>query len=337
MVRQFNLADIILVKRLQEQAACLDLETALLWSPAPLSMALMEYLPLSQRTSTTFVEDSSSSDREATQGFLQAWDRPDGLSCDVEFIAPTLDDSSATFRLWCDLLEHLTVARGSAGLERVLARVPEDSGAIDAFRQTGFNVYSRRRVFRRGGGPTDAPAPPSSGFRPLTQRDAPAVLRFHHRVTPRPVQHAEGSSQGGYDPTAVLPWWKSHHTKEYVSEEDGEVRAYLRILCGQQGQWLTLTLDPGIARELDGLLAEALHLALARVTGPIYSSVREYQGGLAPVLESSGFEAVASEALMVKHTTARAKIAVNKLSPALEKGVETAAPISSSERRERAI
>lgn len=337
MVRRFNLADILLVKRLQEQAACLDLETALLWSPAPLSLALMEYLPLAQRTSTTFVEASSSSDRQATQGFLQAWDRPDGLSCDVEFIAPALDDSSATFRLWCDLLEHLTVARGSSGLERILARVLEDSRAFDAFRQTGFGVYSRRQVFRLDTGPAEASASSSSGFRPLTKDDAPALLRLYHRVKPRPVQHAEGSSQEGYDPTAVLPWWKSHHTKEYVSEEDGEVRAYLRIVFGQQGQWLTLTLDPGMARELDGLLAEALHLALARVTGPLYSSVREYQGGLAPVLESSGFEAVASEALMVKHTTARAKIAVNKLSPALEKGVETAAPISSSERREKAI
>ncbi|HEM61717.1 MAG TPA: hypothetical protein ENO24_05465 [Chloroflexi bacterium] len=311
MVRQFSLADILLVKRLQEQAACLDLETALLWSPAPLSLAVMEYMPLGQGASTTLVENSSPSHRQAAQGFLQAWGRPDGLSCHVGFIAPALDGSSITFRLWCDLLEHLTVAKGSWGLERILARVPEDGRAVDAFRQTGFSVYSRRRVLRFERDVVDATPSPSSGFRPLTQRDAPAVLKLHHGTTPRPVQHAEGSSLGRYDPTPVLPWWKSHHIKEYVSEQDGEILAYLHILFGQRGQWLTIVLGPGTSGKIDALLSEAL--------------------------ESAGFDEVASEAMMVKHTTARAKIAVNKLSPALEKGVETAAPISSSQRRERAL
>jgi len=337
VVRQFNLTDILLVKRLQEQAACLDLETALLWSPAPLSLAVMEYLPLGQGTSTTLVENSSPSHRQAAQGFLQTWDRPDGLSCHVGFIAPALDGSSTTFRLWCDLLDHLTVAKGSLGLERILARVPEDSRAVDAFRQKGFNVYSRRRVLRFDRGMANTAPSPSGGFRPLMRQDESAVLKLHHGTTPRPVQHAEGSSLGGYDPTPVLPWWKSHHIKEYVSEQDGEIQAYLHILFGQRGQWLTLLLDPDASRNVDALLSEALELALTNVTGPLYSSVREYQGGLVPALESAGFEQVASEALMVKHTAARAKIGVNKLSPALEKGVETAAPISSSERRERAL
>jgi hypothetical protein len=335
VVRRFNLADVFLVRRLQRNAACLDLETALLWSPAPLSLAIMEYLPLGQGTSTTFVQNASSSGRQAIQGFVQAWDRPDGVSCDVEFIAPMLDDSAATFGLWRDLLEHLTVARGASGLQRILARVPEQGRAIDAFRQTGFSAYARRRVFRVDR-PADVPALHPAGFRPLAERDVPAVLRLRNQVTPRPVLHAEGGANGGHEPTPVLPWWKSRQTKQYVWDEDGELRVHLSILIGQRGQWLTLVLDPSTALDLDTVLVEALTLPSPNVMGPLYCSVPAYQGGLGPALESAGFEPVASEALMVKHTTARAKIAVNKLSPALEKGVETAAPISTSHRCEKA-
>jgi hypothetical protein len=334
VVRRFNLADVFLVKRLQRQAACLDLETALLWSPAPLSLAIMEYLPLGQGTSATFVQNASASRPEAIQGFVQAWDRPDKVSCDVEFIAPLLDDSAAAFDLWCELLEHLAVARAASGHQRILARVPEEGRAVEAFRQAGFGAYARRRVFRSDR-PQNAPTPQSAGFRPFAERDTSTVLRLRHQVTPRPVQHAEGGANGERDPTTVLPWWKTHHTKQYVWEEHGELRLHLSILIGQEGQWLTLVLDPSFALDVDGVLAEALTLTSPNVTGPVYCSVRGYQGGLSPALESAGFEAVASEVLMVKHTTARAKIAVNTLSPALEKGVETAAPISSSHRCEK--
>jgi len=335
VVRRFNLADVFLVRRLQRQAACLDLEMALLWSQAPLSLAIMEYFPLGQGTTTTFVQNESSPRPLTIQGFVQAWDRPNGVSCDVGFIAPMLDDSAATFGLWRDLLEHLTVAKGAAGLQRVLARVPEEGRAIDAFRQTGFSTYASRRVLRFDKS-TSVSATQPVGFRPLQERDAPAVLKLRHQVTPRPVQHAEGGVDGEHDPTAVLPWWKSHRTKHYVWDEDGELRVHLSILTGQEAQWLTFVLDPSFAPKVDTALAEAVTLASPNAMGPLYCSVRGYQGGLGPALESAGFEVVASEALMVKYATARAKVVVNKLSPALEKGVETAAPISSGHRCEKA-
>ncbi len=336
MVRRFNLADVLLVKRLQEQAACLDLETALLWSAAPLSLALLECLPLSQARSTTFVENGSSRQQTA-QGFLQAWDRSDGAACDVVFIAPLLDNSTDNFRLWCDLLEHLSVSKGESGVQRIYARLPEDGRAIEAFRHTGFSGYARRHVFRLPQLPPDLPGMDTALLRPLQEGDGSKVRSLRNSVTPRLVQHAEGGTHAEHDPTALLPWWKSHQTREYVWEQDRTVRAYLRFLIGHDGHWLRILFDPTAGPQVDHLLSQALALITPRPAQPVYCSVREYEGPLRGALESAGFHSVASEVLMVKHTTVPARVAVNKLSPALEKGVETAAPVSTSERREKAI
>jgi hypothetical protein len=75
-----------------------------------------------------------------------------------------------------------------------------------------------------------------------------------------------------------------------------------------------------------------LFVAVPHPDRPIYCGVREYESGVRPALDALGFEPVASELLMARHTTAPARVTVDKLSPALEKGVETAAPISTSNR-----
>jgi hypothetical protein len=336
VVRSFNLADVLLVKRLQEQAACLDLETTLLWAPAPLSLAVLEYLSLSQARSTTIVENGSSG-KQGPQGFLQAWDRVDGGSCDVEFIAPPLDNSSDHFRLWCDLLEHLTVSKGAAGMQRIFARVPEEGRAVEAFRTTGFIAYARRHVFRLAQVPDNLPARARGSLRPPRGGEAVKVDNLRSSLTPRLVQHAEGAAYAEHDPTALLPWWKSHQTGEYVWEQDGAIKAYVRFLIGQAGYWLHILFDPAMGRQVDDLVSEALASISSRAALPVYCGVREYEGPLRGALESAGFEQMAGEVLMVKHTTVPARVAVNKLSPALEKGVETAAPVSTSESRETVL
>jgi hypothetical protein len=78
------------------------------------------------------------------------------------------------------------------------------------------------------------------------------------------------------------------------------------------------------------VLSEALSVLSAYPERPIYCGVREYEAGLEGGLEDLGFRPLASELLMVKHTTVGVKVPVDKLSPAFEKGVETATPISRS-------
>jgi hypothetical protein len=331
VIRRFNLSDILLVRRLQEKVTCLDLETALLWSPAPLSLALLECLSFTQGRSTTFVEDNHSVDQHAA-GFLQAWDRASSLSCDVEFVSPSLDGSTTTAQLWSDLLQHLSVVKGESGLQRIFAKVPDDGQSADVFRHAGFSAYARRHVLQLDGLPQNLPTPGRKHLRPAGEHDASGVKRLRGSLTPRLVQQIEGGTEVERDPTALLPWWMGRETSEYVWEDSGEIRAHLRVLTGQDGHWLRILVEPGASEQAELVLGELLFMVTPTPERPLYCGVREYEGGLRPTLEALGFAPLTSELLMTRQTTAPARIPAEKLSPALEKGVETATPISTSNR-----
>ncbi len=329
MVRRFTLADILLVKRLQEQGGYLDLETALLWSPAPLWVALTDYLPLNAARSSTFVEHDSSTGHPV-HGFLQAWDRAGRLACDVRCIAPSLKGSSAVSQVWYDLLEHLCLDKGEQGMQLVFAKVSEDEMGIDVFRQVGFGSYARRHIFRLEQLPPDLPSPKVMRLRPVEKGDAWGLRQLQSYLTPRPVQQAEGGIKGEEDLRGALPWWKSRHTKEYVLGDRAQIQAYLRIVLGEEGYWLRIMLRPEAVHQANTILSESLSTVSAYPRRPVYCSVPEYEAGLQGALGELGFQPFASELLMVKHTTARAGVPVSKLSAALDKQVETATPISTS-------
>lgn len=331
MVRRFKLSDILLLKRLQDQVVCLDLEAALLWSPAPLLLALLECLSLNQGRSATFVEDDHSTERP-TQGFLQAWDRSDRLSCDVAFVAPPLDGSTGTAQLWQELLEHLTAVKGESGLQRIFATVPDSGPAPDVFRQSGFSAYARRHVLHLQELPRDIGADASTHFQPVRETDAASIQRLRTAIIPRAVQNAEGGIDAERDATVFPLWWRSRETRDYVWKEDSGTKAHVRLVIGPAGHWLRILLGPVAEGQADTVLRDALCLLASYPPRPLYCATRGYEGGLRGTLDSLGFEPLVSELLMVKHTTVRARVPVNALSPALEKGVETASPISTSNR-----
>lgn len=332
MVRRFSLSDILLLKRLQDQVVCLDLEAALLWSPTPLSLALWECLSLNQGPCATFLEDNNSTGKP-TQGFLQAWDRSDRLSCDVAFLAPQLDGSNGTAQVWQKLLEHLTVVKGEAGLQRIFAAVPDTGPAVDVFRQCGFSAYARRHVSHLQELPPDCDTKVSTHFQPACDTDAAAVQRLKSAVIPRAVQNAEGGIDAERVAAGFPLWWRSRRTEEYVWKEDGGLKAHVRLDIGPEGHWLRILLEPVAAGQADTVLRDSLCLLASYPPRPLYCATREYEGGLRGTLDALGFEPLASELLMVKHTTVRARVPVNALSPALEKGVERATPISTSNSR----
>ncbi len=318
MVRRFKLSDILLLKRLQDQVVCLDLQAALLWSPAPLSLALLECLSLNQGRSATFVEDDHSTERP-TRGFLQAWDRADRLSCDVAFVGPPLDGSTGTAQLWQELLEHLAAVKGESGLQRIFATVPDSGPAPDVFRQSGFSAYARRHVLHLQELPRDIGADASTHFQPVRETDAASIQRLRTAIIPRAVQNAEGGIDAERDATVFPLWWRSRETREYVWKEDSGTKAHVRLVIGPAGHWLRILLGPVAEGQADTVLRDALCLLASYPPRPLYCATRGYEGGLRGTLDSLGFEPLVSELLMVKHTTVRARVPVNALSPALEK------------------
>ena len=318
MVRRFKLSDILLLKRLQDQVVCLDLQAALLWSPAPLSLALLECLSLNQGRSATFVEDDHSTERP-TRGFLQAWDRADRLSCDVAFVGPPLDGSTGTAQLWQELLEHLAAVKGESGLQRIFATVPDSGPAPDVFRQSGFSAYARRHVLSLQELPRDIGADASTHFQPVRETDAASIQRLRTAIIPRAVQNAEGGIDAERDATVFPLWWRSRETREYVWKEDSGIKAHIRLVIGPEGHWLRILLGPVAEGQADTVLRDALCLLASYPPRPLYCATRGYEGGLRGTLDSLGFEPLVSELLMVKHTTVRARVPVNALSPALDK------------------
>jgi hypothetical protein len=104
------------------------------------------------------------------------------------------------------------------------------------------------------------------------------------------------------------------------------------MVIGEEGHWLRILLGPDTSGHADAVLKDSLSVLASYPARPIFCAVREYESGVQGALDCLGFEPVASELLMVKHTTVRPRVPVKKLSPALEKGVETATPISTSNR-----
>jgi hypothetical protein len=336
VARRFNLADILLMKKLQKQGVYLDLETALLWSPAPLWVALTDYFSLNEARGSTFVVDDSFTGRPM-KGFLQAWDRADRLACDVICLAPSLRASSAAFQVWYDLLEHLCLDKGERRMQRIFARLLEDETGIDVFRQLGFSAYARRQIFRLEQLPSDLHPSGTTPFRPLERGHAWGVQQLRSSLAPRLVRQAEGEIKEERDFGGLLPWWKARRIKEYVLADGDEIQAYVRIVLGEKGHWLRIMLRPEAAQEADRILSEALLMAPAYPSRPICCSLREYEAGLRGALGELGFQPFASELLMVKQLTVTARVPVGKLGTALDKPVETATPISKSDSCKEAL
>jgi hypothetical protein len=153
----------------------------------------------------------------------------------------------------------------------------------------------------------------------VNRQDEWSLLRLYALATPRKVQVAEGSAPASAiqsEPPLkppILEWWQGGEVHSLLLEEKGEVRACLRVVVADQGVWLqiwgdTLRMETTLTAEL---ISQGLRLVQDRVqrqvqTLPVYTAVRDYQGGLGPVLSNFGFAPVMDHAKMVKQMVQRA-------------------------------
>jgi hypothetical protein len=191
---------------------------------------------------------------------------------------------------------------------------------VEVFRQVGFRGYARRQIFRWE--ETLSSKMIGGEKRPLRPRragDGWSLQRLYSSVTPRPVQQVER-------PEDIAPY---PMMKEYVAEEEGEIIAHFCLLPGKEGHWMKAVIHPQAEK---GLVRGGLCLFSAFEPRPIYCEVRGYEEGLRSVLREIGFEYLFEELLMVKHTTARAKVAAAQPVVSLETKAEGVPTVSSSKR-----
>jgi len=309
-IRSFGLRDILLLRRLGGKGALLDVESAI-WGPhRPLAKALVNYLIFNRRGVYTFVLDG--------EGFIQGRDRASGLACDIVYIAPSWNDSSES--IWYRLVEGLCAEKGEERAGRIFVKLrEEESEKVELFRQVGFRGYARRQILRWDEALPKMLGADKRSLRPRRAGDGWGLQRLYSNVTPRPVQQVER-------PEDIAPY---PMMREYVAEEEGEIIAHFCLLPGKEGHWMKAVIHPQAEK---GLVKNGLRLFSAFVPRPIYCEVRGYEEALSSELREIGFEYLFEELLMVKHTTALAKVAVAQPAVSLETKAEGVPTVSSSKR-----
>jgi len=285
-------------------------ESVIWGSHRPLVKALGSYLTFNRRGVYTFVLDG--------QGFIQGRDRASGLACDIVYIAPSWDDSSEG--IWYHLLEGFCVEKGEERARRIFVKLrEEESEEVEVFRQVGFRGYARRQIFRLDEIPPKMLDADKRSLRPRRAGDEWGLQRLYSSVTPRPVQQVERPED-----TPLYPMMR-----EYVAQEEGEIIAHFCLMPGKEGHWMKAVIHPQAEKRL---IRSGLWLFSAFQARPIYCEARGYEEGLRSELREIGFEYLFEELLMVKHTTARAKVPAAQPVVSLETKAEGVPTVSSSKR-----
>jgi len=342
VITLFGLRHIWLMRELQGVSAAVDRKSALLEEPAaPLRAAVRGYFFRPTAGVFTYVLRGSAHDPRLC-GFVQAralrpagpWaGQKPGPALNVVHIAPVLDSSEDAATVWYRLLLHLCIAAGEQQVQRLFARLPEDSPAEDVFRQASFAAYCHERIFWRPprplGGETGNAATVgqlSPRMHPVQSKDHWSLQRLWAKVTPHLVLHAEGFNEphGNSVPLDVERGhvWCNH---------DGEIQGCLPILFKPRGVWLRLLVHPDAGDCAAEMLDHGLAVLGNYPPRPLYCAVREYEGGVQGVLEERGFTHIETHSLLVKQTTVRVRKPRRQLVPSLEKRAEVAPTVSRSE------
>ncbi len=298
MIRSFNLRDWRLLNRLSERSVPLNTSTVLLEQSTPLQGVLFHQLL--RRNQLIYVWRPNARDAEA---FVQCRLSKNGTQGRLQWIGsalPSQRDQENAKRvhedIWLPLLERLTIVMGDAGVQTMIAEVPEDSDVFRVLKQAGFASYTRQDVWTlprfRGPGHTGV----VQEMRPTSEWDV-EVMYTH--VVPKMIRMVEP-----HPPLAKDGWvrYEGHDPVAYAHIEQGKLGMMLRLL-------VRLTAEINAVSLLRGIVARCTPTPEL----PLYCTVRNYQDWLNHPLQEIGFEHLGSQVVMVKHTVQQVRHTVTSL------------------------
>ena len=296
MIRFFDWRDVGLVKSLSAQGVCLDAEAGLIHGSHPLQKALLAYLMPGAGAPTLIWKN----DQHAAFGQLRH--RFGEEQAQALYIAP----DASTRGGWLHVAERLAAEAGERGAHNLIAEVNENTKEFEALRAAGFAVYARQSLWKLAGAP---PAPGAAvPLRPVTSADIAGVSTLYANIVPRLVQQVEPPP---------------YHMRGYVLEQKNELVAFLHVRRGPLGFWVEPYLHPEADQLSEATLLTGLRLIPNENAKPVYVCVRRYQDWLQDILLQSRFEALGSQAVLVKRLTARVTEPLLKPLPAIEGKVPT--------------
>lgn len=204
----------------------------------------------------------------------------------LAYLAPSLEEG-ASEELWLSLLDGLAQVAGQRGVVSIIAEVEKHASAFPILRRAGYAVYAQQNLWRRV--PASLPAT-SVALRPATPADLVAVTGLHSQIVPALIKHIE--------PSPV------EADECYIADSPHGLRGLVAAYESGLAVLIELYLAPREVREARALLEAALAAVRADVH-PVYYRVRDYMGCSEQALRDAGFEHVAEQVVMVRHTAVR--------------------------------
>lgn len=322
MVRPFDLRDLTLIRRLGDRGIALNAMSALAENAHPLQSALVSMLVGGDRPTFVWKGD----DGEARHGFIQLRVSESGATALVLYVSPRFDagvqsepQESALYhdpktKVWLNLLDEAIAGIGPRGVQHVVAEVDELAPELVILRQAGFVVYTRQDVWQAEAGDPDR-ARSAFHLAYAEESDEWDIQLLYANTVPRLVQQVE--------PAPPL-----EHDGNWVLRLDGDLKAFVNIYQGAAARWLRFFIHPDVESEAAAIVAAALPVAFNGNQGRVYCCVRRYESWPGDALLRNGFEHVAGQAVMVRHTVHKLPRAVATPAAVLEaQGVSVSSPL----------
>ena len=237
-------------------------------------------------------------------GLVLARPRSDRTVWWVEHMVVPHQDEASLY----ELLDKVVAQTGSRGAERIFLALPEEWHLQETARHCGFLPCVQVFQLTLPGRSTLMEVGPETGFRSRNPGDDFALFRLYNAATPAGVRSGLGLTMQQWKGAQEPP---TRRTKEFVLEEGGEIKAWVRLDHSRKVTRVSLTVHHDWEGEQMSLVAFIL-----KERGPraVRWDVPEYQEDLRIVLKHMGFEDLASYRVMIKPLTVRVR--ERKMTPA---------------------
>jgi hypothetical protein len=309
MTRKIAWQDLIVLHRYQNQRMVLDNSLRFVFDPGLFSSSLLSVaLPSSEFYTAV---DPLESDRFPLL-IGQILTSKDNPTARVASFAPSDLDTDPDYS---KLISHLSRVAAVKGALQLVGEAAIGSPEEGILYQAGFRPYAEQQIWKM---PRQAPC--GSGqisWIPAIQADNGPTHTFYQRVVSAAIQRLE--------PTPTFP-----KDQGLISWQDGQVVGVVLPHFGPQGILVDILLDPLLTPMEEYLAALLFHLPYTS-TRELYLRIRDYQSGIASMLESWGAEAGDQQRVMVKRLAVHYNAQQAYVVQGFEQQPDITTPISSTE------
>lgn len=206
------------------------------------------------------------------------------------------------------LLDKVAAQAGSRGAQRIFLALPEEWHLQETARHCGYLPCVQIFQLALPGRSTLIGVDPETGFRDRQSGDDHALFRLYNATTPTGVRSGFGMT---------MQQWKdaqetsTRRTKEFVLDQDGEIKAWVRLDHSRRVTRVRMTVHGDWKGEQMSLVSFILK---ERGLRALRWDVPEYQEDLRIILKHVGLEDLASYRVMIKPLTVR--VTERKMAPA---------------------